>query len=168
MAGKMKKAINFDLDTKKLKEIYCTAGKPLEYLKGYKEIKEFMKENGFAHRQWSGYVSDNPMSKMQVERFVEKMTNELPWLAKCVNKFDVTDIGKQYDMMKKILEHGDVQKEIKSGEKNAPKLKNQLKTSDEITKNLTTPEQEQNKAMSNGMHDMSKMQNDSRNDYERE
>ena len=33
MAGKMRKAINFDLDTKKLKEVYCTTNNPLEYLK---------------------------------------------------------------------------------------------------------------------------------------
>lgn len=39
MAGKMRKAINFDLDTKKLKEVYCTTNNPLEYLKAYKEIK---------------------------------------------------------------------------------------------------------------------------------
>ena len=57
MAREMKKAINFDLDTKVLKEIYCKSKNPLEYLKAYKEIKGFMKENGFSHRQWSGYIS---------------------------------------------------------------------------------------------------------------
>lgn len=123
MAGKMKKAINFDLDTKKLKEVYCTTNNPLEYLKAYKEIKTFMKENGFSHRQLSGYSSDKPMSKTQVERFVEKLTDEFPWFAQCVSRFDVTNIGKQYDMMKKIQGSEPVKQKIKAGEKNAPRKK---------------------------------------------
>lgn len=123
MAGKMRKAINFDLDTKKLKEVYCTTNNPLEYLKAYKEIKTFMKENGFSHRQLSGYSSDKPMSKTQVERFVEKLTDEFPWFAQCVSRFDVTNIGKQYDMMKKIQNSEPVKQKIKAGEKNAPRKK---------------------------------------------
>ena len=58
MAKQMRKAINFDLDTKKLKDAYCVTNRPLEYLKAYGEIKDFMKSKGFLHRQWSGYVSN--------------------------------------------------------------------------------------------------------------
>lgn len=39
MAKQMRKAINFDLDTKKLKDAYCVTNRPLEYLKAYGEIK---------------------------------------------------------------------------------------------------------------------------------
>lgn len=95
----------------------------MEYLKAYKEIKTFMKENGFSHRQLSGYSSDKPMSKTQVERFVEKLTDEFPWFAQCVSRFDVTNIGKQYDMMKKIQDSEPVKQKIKAGEKNAPRKK---------------------------------------------
>lgn len=117
MAGKRRKAINFDLDTKTLKEVYCTTNKPLEYLKAYKEIESFMKGNGFSHRQWSGYISDGTMSKAQVERFVEKLSNTFPWLSKCVKKFDVTDIGKQYNMIDYISSCDDAKKSRKSSEK---------------------------------------------------
>ena len=61
MAKQMRKAINFDLDTKKLKDAYCVTNRPLEYLKAYGEIKDFMKSKGFLHRQWSGYVSKEPL-----------------------------------------------------------------------------------------------------------
>lgn len=117
MAGKRRKAINFDLDTKMLKEVYCTTNKPLEYLKAYKEIESFMKGNGFSHRQWSGYISDVTMSKAQVERFVEKLSKVFPWLSQCIKRFDVTDIGKQYDMTKQIHELSKSEKSIKSAEK---------------------------------------------------
>lgn len=101
----IKKAINFDLDTKALKKYYCKSNYPLEYLKAYKEIKQFMKENGFSHRQWSGYVSDEALSKFQVLRLVHKMTNQFTWFANCVNRFDVTDIGKQYDLTEYIKKY---------------------------------------------------------------
>lgn len=102
MAKQMRKAINFDLDTKKLKDAYCVTNRPLEYLKAYGEIKDFMKSKGFLHRQWSGYVSNEPLSKAQVDYLVQSMTRTFPWFAQCVEKFDVTNIGEQYDMMKKI------------------------------------------------------------------
>ena len=39
MAKQMRKAINFDLDTKKLKDAYCVTNRPLEYLKAYGEYR---------------------------------------------------------------------------------------------------------------------------------
>lgn len=86
MAKQMRKAINFDLDTKKLKDAYCVTNRPLEYLKAYGEIKDFMKSKGFLHRQWSGYVSNEPLSKAQVDYLVQSMTRTFPWFAQCVEK----------------------------------------------------------------------------------
>lgn len=48
----------FDLDTKALKKYY--SGK--NYRKAYKDIKTFLCDNGFTHRQWSGYVSKEALS----------------------------------------------------------------------------------------------------------
>lgn len=47
----MRKAINFDIDTKKYEEF---TGKKSPF--AYDEIKRFLKRNGFEHRQGSGYV----------------------------------------------------------------------------------------------------------------
>lgn len=46
-------AINFDLSTKALEEIFGTGNTS----KPYSDIKRFMESNGFMHRQYSGYVA---------------------------------------------------------------------------------------------------------------
>ena len=59
-----------------------------------------LKENGFFHRQWSGYVSKEAKSECEVVKITKKLNCKYPWLSKCVNHFDVTNIGKTYDMLK--------------------------------------------------------------------
>lgn len=87
-----KKAFNFDLDTKKLKSVFGNTRD------GYKILKREFLSNGFAHRQWSGYVSQDKMTDNAAAQFVASLTNKEPWLAQCVKRFDITDIGKVYDM----------------------------------------------------------------------
>ena len=53
-----RRAINFDLSTRTLEEIFGKGNTA----KPYSDITHFMKENGFIHRQYSGYVSKEPMS----------------------------------------------------------------------------------------------------------
>lgn len=57
-----------------------------------------MFENGFEHRQYSGYASKEPMGEREVAKLAEKMSEKFPWLGSCIQKFDVTDIGEQYDL----------------------------------------------------------------------
>lgn len=95
MNRRRKKAVNFDLDTKKMKVVY--PGK--HYRKGYRDIKRFLEANGFKHRQWSGYISDKPLSEIEMAKVAQKINKTFPWLKKCVRRFDVTDIGEQFDMM---------------------------------------------------------------------
>lgn len=94
----VRKAINFDLDTRALKEFY--PGK--DYRAAYGEIKAFMESNGFEHRQWSGYVSIEPLTKNELNEAIKTMAHQFPWLSQCVNRFDVTNIGKTYDMVDMI------------------------------------------------------------------
>ena len=51
-----------------------------------------MLEHGFEHRQYSGYISKNPMSFIQVEDIIKKMSIEYSWLHKVVEKMDVTSV----------------------------------------------------------------------------
>lgn len=44
------KAINFDLNTKALQEIF-QSNNPFVYMEGYKEVGRFLKSHGFIHRQ---------------------------------------------------------------------------------------------------------------------
>ena len=55
------KAINFDLNTKALQEIF-QSNNPFVYMEGYKEVGRFLKSHGFTHSKWSGYISKELMT----------------------------------------------------------------------------------------------------------
>lgn len=95
MGDKIRKAINFDLDTQKLKDFYPGNN----YRDAYTDIQKFLFLNEFEHRQWSGYTSKIAMSEAEVAKLVGAMNRALPWLKECVNRFDVTDIGEQHDLI---------------------------------------------------------------------
>lgn len=90
----MKKAINFDIDTKKY-EAY-TGKKPPS---AYHEIKKFLKKNGFEHRQGSGYISEKNLNDSDVITLITNMTLKFDWLKYCVKEIDVTNIGKQHSLL---------------------------------------------------------------------
>ena len=92
------KAINFDLDSKALQKIY-QSDNPFIYLKAYKQINKFFTDNGFVHRQWSGYISKGKLFDYEIINLIDDMNTTFPWLRKCVKKFDVTDVGEQHDLM---------------------------------------------------------------------
>ena len=52
-----RKAINFDLDTHRLEEWYPTPN----WRNAYMDIRNYMQEHGFEHRQGSGYISKSDM-----------------------------------------------------------------------------------------------------------
>ncbi len=86
------KAFNFDLDTSKLKQHFKN------YTDAYKILETQMKKYDFEHRQGSGYVSKKKLSSMASIAIIKRLSKENPWLAHCVKKFDVTDIGKTFDL----------------------------------------------------------------------
>ena len=88
-----RKSINFDLSTESLKKHFGENTAP-----AYNSIKKFMLDNGFEHRQYSGYTSIKPMSDKQINLFARRLANKFTWLKDCTQKFDVTDIGEQYDL----------------------------------------------------------------------
>lgn len=91
---KRKYAINFDLSIEKLKEYYS----PI-YPKGaYNEIKVFMAEHGFYHRQYSGYVSLDAITQADISDLLIDLVAEFPWITECTNKMDATIIPKSYDL----------------------------------------------------------------------
>lgn len=86
------RAVNFDLDTKGMSE---TLG---SRTKGYRLLRQSMKQLGFSHRQGSGYLSEKPMTKYEVKNFISKLGTANPWLANCTKVFDVTNTtGKAHD-----------------------------------------------------------------------
>ena len=94
--GINRKAINFDLSTKSLEKYFKDTREP------YSLIKEFMLENGFEHRQYSGYTSKESIDERRVTRIVNKLTKKFAWLGECVKEFDITEIGEQYSFKETI------------------------------------------------------------------
>lgn len=69
-----KKALNYDLDSKKVKKYY--KGKN----NAWSDVKKFLKENGFYNRQYSGVVSQNKMSPSIAIKYVKLLNKRFPWL----------------------------------------------------------------------------------------
>lgn len=90
----MRKAINFDIDTKKYEE-YTGKKSP----SAYDEIKRFLKKNGFEHRQGSGYVSKESLPDWKITAIITNMSLKLEWLDYSIKEIDVTNIGKQHSLV---------------------------------------------------------------------
>ena len=100
MAGRgSRKQIAFDLCQESLKQSY-----PQSYTQAYYDIRRFMKNHGFEHRQSSVYVSLDRLTTLDVVSLMEQLAAEFPWLSRCVNEIDVADIGAQHSL-KKLLEN---------------------------------------------------------------
>lgn len=100
MNAKHFKALNFDLDTEKLKEAYSVK----KYTKAYDEIRKFLKANGFNHRQGSGYNSKEKITTPQLMDILENLFEKYPKIKECVKKLDATNVGKDYDMLSMLDE----------------------------------------------------------------
>lgn len=90
-----RKALNFDLDNHLLKQYYPSKN----HKKGWRDIQVFLKDNGFLHRQYSGYVSKENISIIDVIQIVVDMSLSLIWLRKYVKEFDVTVVGDEYSLI---------------------------------------------------------------------
>ena len=109
MASKNRRAIHFDLKEALLKQHYPKK----DYKQAYKDIRLFMENNGFTHRQWSGYFSDTPLSFADIVDIMDKLWTQFPWLEKCAVKFDITNIGRTYDLLGMHSENKIVEKSLK-------------------------------------------------------
>lgn len=75
---------------------------PKYHNKAWGDIARFMKKNGFEHRQRSVYASLNPMTRAEVLVLIDSMVEKMPWLNKCLNAIDVTNIGRQHSLMQAV------------------------------------------------------------------
>jgi virulence-associated protein VapD len=98
--SKRRYAINFDLSIQQLQEHY-NADQPK---RAYREIARYMQKNGFSHRQWSGYISDNTMTKPELLQFTLEIHKQFPWLIHCEGSMDATVITDVFDIKQMILD----------------------------------------------------------------
>lgn len=89
----MKKSINFDLDTNKLKEVYPNKS----YTQAYDDIKRFLTKNGFEHRQGSGYISKEDMTTLEVSDTLKELNKKHTWLKDSCKTLDYYDVGKAFN-----------------------------------------------------------------------
>lgn len=90
-----RKAINFDLSEERLRLYYLKKN----YRQAWYDINQFFNDNGFLHRQKSGYVSEKPMSRIELFELVGKLFIKFPWLPKCADVIDVTNVGKTHNLL---------------------------------------------------------------------
>lgn len=105
MERKYFKALNFDLDTHRLKEYY--SGK--NYRQAYGDLRRFFKHHQFSHRQGSGYISDTKLATADIYDLMDELSQTLPWMGVCVNKIDVTNIGRQHDLTELLKPAEDIE-----------------------------------------------------------
>lgn len=89
-----RKGINFDLDTKKVKQYYPGN----DWHNAYFEIRAYFEANGFKHIQGSGYHSIEPMSEVKAMDIIYGMTKALPWLNYSVSICTISDVPEMFDI----------------------------------------------------------------------
>lgn len=97
-----RKQITFDLNQEELRQWYPhrePVGDPQYYKRAYKDIQRFMSENGFERRQRSVYVSAEELTTLDVVSLMQRMAGQLPWLGRCAEQIDATDIGVQHSLL---------------------------------------------------------------------
>lgn len=104
MERKYFKALNFDLDTNQLKTHYPGAN----YRQAYDDLRRFFNRHHFSHRQGSGYISDDKLATADIYDLMDELSRQFPWLGICVNKIDVTNVGRQHDLIELLKPAEDI------------------------------------------------------------
>lgn len=99
-----RKYINFDLSTNELKKHFNNTAE------AYNKIKEFMTQNGFEHRQYSSYISKEPIDDYDFSQILEIFARKHIWLKDCLQSFDILNVENRIkiDATKQI--HNAIQK----------------------------------------------------------
>ncbi len=97
---KQRYALNFDLRIEDLKKHFSKT-----HPKGaYTVLEKYMTQNGFSHRQYSGYISNDLLSRTELLQFVYDLHDHFKWLIKCETKMDATVIVDIFDIKQLIID----------------------------------------------------------------
>lgn len=96
MGIKYIKCVNFDLDTKELLRHFKDTRKP------YALIKDFFEKQGFIHRQYSGYISKEPISDYKLTKIINQLGTKFIWLKNCIKEFDVSNAPEKISLKNQI------------------------------------------------------------------
>ena len=95
---KEQRAIHFDLSMKAVDEMYKYRSKP------YRDIKKVMAKNGFFHQQFSGYVTNEPISVNEFADRIANIVDEVPNLPYIIKHADATYLKNEYDLTPFIMD----------------------------------------------------------------
>lgn len=98
--SKKLKALYFDLKIDKLKKHYSVTNPT----GAYRKIKTFLTKRNFSHAQYSGYHSNFRTTDLEIFDLIDEMNRSFPWLSKCVNHFEVTNVGANHDLRELLIE----------------------------------------------------------------
>lgn len=90
------KALYFDLSIKALKRYFSGTNPKNAYIK----IQNYFISCDFSHEQYSGYHSQYKATDLEIFQLTQRMRKTFPWLEKCINRFEVTDVGENFNLMK--------------------------------------------------------------------
>ncbi len=88
--SKRKQYLSFDLDTNELKKYYPTEN----WRKAYEDIKQYMQKNEFEWLQGSGYISQSQMTASQVNKIIQELVHNHPWINKCMRDCRAANVDK--------------------------------------------------------------------------
>ena len=100
-----RKAINFDMDPRKLKELYPSTS-PNGWRQAWAQIASFLKEHGFIHVQYSGYQSIEHIRTNKVIFIMEELQKEYTWFRDCATSADVTLVTDRYNILEHLQNQG--------------------------------------------------------------
>lgn len=146
--NKKRRAVNFDLSEEKLVKYY-SATNP----KGaYGKICDFFEKRNFEHRQYSGYRSKGTMTDTEIMDLMDELFTKMPWLDKCAEKMDITNIESVYDVLQIRKEERAEAKYLEEGLKKEAKPTKTTSISDRIAQKKAIIAQRESKKQPPGRH----------------
>lgn len=88
-----RKQVAFDLDTDALKIYYPTES----WNNAYDVIRRHMENNGFNWLQGSVYVSQKPITSVEVTYILDELVTKNLWLNACMRDCRETNIGREHN-----------------------------------------------------------------------
>lgn len=88
-------AITFDLNTKKLEELYPATN----WRKAYDDIAIFLGEYGFTRQQGSVYFGDDEVDAVICVTAIQDLSQEYAWVEHCVKDIRMLRIEERNDLM---------------------------------------------------------------------
>jgi len=88
-------AIAFDFDTEVLEKIYPNPS----WRNAYSEVRKYLEENGFEHRQGSVYFGDEDLTAAECIVIVQDMADEFSWFTPSLKDIRMLRIEENNDLM---------------------------------------------------------------------